>query len=79
MSWSQSDLDALDNAIKKGVRSVSYATGSVTYHSLAEMLRLRDVMKGEVSGGGRANVTRTVGVYDGGLSGGPQFPDWRRR
>ena len=47
MPWSQNDLDALDSAIKKGVRSVTYATGSVTYHSLAEMLRLRDVMKGE--------------------------------
>ena len=48
-SWTQSDLDALEAAIKKGVRSVSYASGRVDYHSLDEMLRLRAIMRDEIS------------------------------
>lgn len=64
MAWTQNDVDVLDNAIKKGIRTVSYPTGSVTYHSLAEMLQLREAMKAEVSGG---TVRRTVGRYDSGL------------
>jgi hypothetical protein len=76
MAWQQSDLDALDAAIKKGVRRVSYQSGSVEYHSLDEMLRLRDVMTREIAGG--AQVTRVVGAYDSGLNRGFLFPDrWR--
>ena len=45
MAWTQVDLDALETAIKAGVRSVSYKDRSVTYHSLDEMLKLRDAMK----------------------------------
>lgn len=49
MPWSQTDLDALDNAIASGAKKVAYQTGSVEYHTLDEMLRLRDAMKSEVS------------------------------
>ena len=48
MAFSQSQLTALDNAIAKGTRTVSYDGTSVTYHSLDEMLKLRSVMKAEV-------------------------------
>ena len=49
-SWTPSDVAALEAAIKRGTRSVSYASGSVTYHSLAEMLTLLDRMRSEVEG-----------------------------
>lgn len=76
MAWTQSDLDALDAAIKKGVRTVQYQSGSVTYHSLDELLRLRDVMTREVRGD--AAVTRVVGSYDNGLWKGPFYNGrWR--
>jgi hypothetical protein len=75
MSWTQSDIDALDTAIKKGVRRVSYQSGSVEYHSLDEMLKLRDIMQREV--GGTAPVTRVVGAYDSGLSHGFLIGNWR--
>jgi hypothetical protein len=46
MAWTQTDLDTLESAIKLGVRNVQYPDGSaVTYHSLDEMLRLRDAMR----------------------------------
>jgi hypothetical protein len=49
MAWTQSDVDALDTAIKAGVRSVTYGDRSVTYHSLSEMLTLRREMKEQVN------------------------------
>lgn len=63
--------------MKKGVRSVTYQSGSVTYNSLAEMLQLRDVMKAEVAG--KSAITRTAGAYNNGLSHGFLDPDRYRR
>lgn len=42
MAWSQSDLDAIDNAIKSGALRVEYPNGgSVLYRSLADMRSIR--------------------------------------
>jgi hypothetical protein len=49
-SWTSSDVIALESAIKRGVRSVTYPSGTVTYHSLGEMLTLLDRMRAEVAG-----------------------------
>ena len=48
-SWTQSDLDALEASIKKGVKSVSYGDRRVEYNSLQEMLQLRATMAAEIS------------------------------
>lgn len=64
MAWTQSDLDALDTAIKQGVRTVQFADRSVTYHSLDEMLKLRRLMQGEVSGS--AGISCTLAKFDKG-------------
>lgn len=48
-SWTSQDVAALEAAIKKGVRSVTYQSGTVTYHSLDEMLRLLDRMRTDVA------------------------------
>ena len=48
-SWTQSDLDALEKAIKSGARSVSYGNGNrVDYGSLADMMQLRATMAAEI-------------------------------
>jgi hypothetical protein len=58
MAWTQTDIDALETAIKAGVRTVSYSDGrSVTYYSLDEMLRLRDAMK-QVTNSTAGHTTR---------------------
>lgn len=63
--WTQAHLDKLEAAISKGVRSVSYEAGkSVTYHSLAEMLRLRDEMSAAIYG---PPVRRSVVAFSRGL------------
>jgi pyruvate/2-oxoglutarate dehydrogenase complex dihydrolipoamide acyltransferase (E2) component len=53
MSWTQTDLDALDRAIASGVKVVRYdgpPARSVEYHSLDEMMRLRSEVAREASG-----------------------------
>ena len=57
-TWTANDIALLEAAIKKGVRRVSYQSGSVEYHSLAEMLQLLDVMRREING--ESQVTRVV-------------------
>lgn len=49
MAWTQSDLDALETALKTGIRSVTYADRTVVYQTLTEMLQLRDAMKQSVA------------------------------
>ena len=45
MAWKQSDLDALEDAIKQGVEEVRYSDKTVRYRSLDEMMKLRDIMR----------------------------------
>ena len=49
MAWTQTDLDALNQSIAKGVTSVRYADRSVQYRSLSEMLTLRALMTDEIA------------------------------
>lgn len=49
MAWSQNDLDALDTAIARGVKSVTFADGRRTeYQTTADMLAARKQMKAEL-------------------------------
>jgi hypothetical protein len=48
MAWSQSDVTALEGAIKTGVKRVTYHDHTAEYHSLTEMLQLLDRMRAEV-------------------------------
>lgn len=45
MAWTQTDLDKLEAAIGRGAKTVSYQGETVTYNSLADMLRVRDLMR----------------------------------
>lgn len=49
MAFNQSDLTALEAAIKTGTKRVRYADREVEYHSMAEMLALRDLMRAEIA------------------------------
>jgi len=44
-SWTQEDLDALEEAMAQSVRKVEYNDRTVTYTSLAEMRELREMMR----------------------------------
>lgn len=45
MSWTQTQLDALEAAIGQGALVVQYTDKRVQYRSLDEMLRIRDLMR----------------------------------
>lgn len=45
MGWTQTDLDAIENAIKSGTLRVKYSDKEVTYRSLDELLKIRDLIK----------------------------------
>lgn len=45
MSWTQSDLEAVEAAIASGMLSVSIAGRTVTYRSLEELQRARDLIR----------------------------------
>ena len=45
MAFTQTQLDALEEAIASGAMRVKYADKEVEYRSMSDMLRLRDVMR----------------------------------
>lgn len=49
MAFDQSDLAALEAAIKTGTKRVRYADREVEYHTPADMLALRDLMRTEIA------------------------------
>ncbi len=63
MSFSTAQLQAIEEAIASGELSVSYEGKSVTYRSMADLLRARDVIKsslesaGTLSSAPRSSVT----------------------
>ena len=49
MAWTQSDLDALEEAMASGEMTVRSPDGRlVTYQSLSDMLKLRAAMREEI-------------------------------
>ncbi|SMD18519.1 hypothetical protein [Rhizobium sp. RU36D] len=48
MAFTQTDLDAINAAIATGAKRVRFQTHEVEYHSIAEMLRARDVIRAEI-------------------------------
>lgn len=60
MAWTQADIDALKDALKRGVRSYSIHGRQVSYHSVAEMQSLLAQMEAEVNPSKRRT---TVAVF----------------
>lgn len=60
MAFTQTQLDALESAISRGVREVEYDGERVRFGSMDEMLRLRSVMQREISG--NAAVRKVFGT-----------------
>lgn len=56
MSWTQTDLDAIKEAIATGATTVRHDGRLVTYRSLEDMERIRDLILAEL---GQGPVRRT--------------------
>lgn len=48
MAYTQQQLDALEAAIADGALTVKYGDKQTTYRSLDEMIRIRDMMRGDL-------------------------------
>lgn len=48
MAWTLTDLEAIETAIKSGTTMVKYDTKTVTYRSLDELIRIRELMRKEL-------------------------------
>jgi len=48
MAWTNEQLVALDESIALGATTVQYSDRTVTYRSLTEMMRLRDMIRREL-------------------------------
>jgi hypothetical protein len=48
MAFTNDQLSKIESAIAQGALTVKYADRLVTYHSVNEMMRLRDTMRAEL-------------------------------
>jgi hypothetical protein len=60
MAYTTDQLNALEDALSQGVLMVQYADRRVTYQSVADMLRIRDIMRAEL---GMASPRSTCGRF----------------
>ncbi|MEK6747495.1 MAG: hypothetical protein AABY33_10755 [Pseudomonadota bacterium] len=58
MAFTQTQLDALENAIASGTLEVRTGDKSVRYHSLDEMIKLRDVIRNQLSADSKTQTSR---------------------
>lgn len=49
MAWTQQDLQMIEDAIRQGAKRVKYGDKEVEYHSLDDMLRIRNEMLEELN------------------------------
>lgn len=66
MAWTQSQLDALEEAISQGALKVKYADKEVEYRSLNDMMQLRDIMRQDL-GLNTAGSRRILAKHSKGL------------
>ncbi|KJS36673.1 MAG: hypothetical protein VR70_13790 [Rhodospirillaceae bacterium BRH_c57] len=60
MAFTQSQLDALENAIASGQLTVTYDGKSITYRNMGELLRAHDIIKRSLSKAGTSAVSTPV-------------------
>lgn len=66
MAFTQGQLDALEAAISKGARVVQYDGRRVEYHTIAEMMALRDQMRRELASAAGRRRSPFVRLFHGG-------------
>ena len=58
MAFTQSQVDALEAAIASGTLEVRTGDKSVRYHSLDEMIKLRDVIRNQLNADAQTPTSR---------------------
>lgn len=63
MSYSESEISALERAIATGTLRVTVNGKTIEYRSLDDMLRVRDLMRREAGIGGGSSSNRRFATY----------------
>jgi hypothetical protein len=64
MAFTQQNLDAIEKAIATGTLSVEFNGKRVTYRSMSDLLKARDVIKSELASQSATRVPRSsVAIY----------------
>ena len=58
MAFTQTQLDALETAIAAGTLEVTTGDKKVRYHSLDEMIRLRDIIRNQLAADAQTQNSR---------------------
>lgn len=66
MAWTQADLDVINAAIAIGAKRVRFQSHEVEYHSLGDLLRARDAIKGELESVGNSGGSIILVEYQSG-------------
>jgi len=56
MAFTLNQLNALDSAIASGQLSVNYDGKSITYRSVSELMKARDVIRSELAASGQLST-----------------------
>jgi hypothetical protein len=69
MAWTQSDVDALKQAIAdgRGARSITFGDQSITFGSVDDMLKLLSVMQAEVTAATGTSTRRRLAATSKGV------------
>ena len=60
----QTDIDRLEKAIARGVKTVQYTDHSVTYQSIDDMLKALQYAKQQLAAAGSKQPPSTLAIFD---------------
>lgn len=63
MSWTSTDLTAIETAIASGELRVKFSDREVQYRSIDELLRARDIIKSSIAGAAAPTVRSTYASF----------------
>ena len=62
MAWTSDDLAKLDKVLASGTQAVEFQSRKITYHGVADLLKLRTEMLNDIAATGTP-MTRQIRVY----------------
>lgn len=64
MAFTQTDLSRIERAIASGTLTVEVDGQKMTYQSMSDLFKVRDLIKGELESSSQSSST-TLAVFDG--------------
>lgn len=68
MAWTQTDLDKIEKAIAQGPQKIKFSDKEITFRSLDEMLKIRDLIKTSIGQKTNRKITAHYPSHSKGLT-----------